>query len=164
MNRRDVVKALFGGTGQVIAWTKERKPWHPRERHQNEMLYRGPLMIPEHIVTACAEPDIRSRTGSINPKKLIMCFDERNRSTEPALLKWRFRCPIPGSRCMVGEIQRGSDGVYRIIAFAAATPKHYREAQDILAWKMRPANEQKRIGESAHGRGEQIMPPLIGVG
>lgn len=162
------MQTLFGGAGFVTAWPQPRRPWHPRKRHCNEVLYRGPFRIPAHIAAVCAEtPDMRSRTGSLNPKKLIMCYDERNRAADPALLKWRFRCPIPAHRCMVGEIQRGSDGIYRIVSYAAADSVR-REAQDILAWKLKTPGEREALHAATHPTcaapartGGIIMPPLM---
>lgn len=172
MNRRDVVKALFGGTGEVATWPKQRKPWHPRVKHQNEVLYKGPLMIPAHIAETCAtEPDIRSRTGSLNPRKLIMCYDERNVSVSGyamGTLKWRFRSPIPASRKMIAEIQRGTDGLIRIVAFAVADGDVYRDPYEVIRRKLRTpeqAEAERRefdaSRESPRRAGGPIMPPLM---
>lgn len=76
-------------------------------------LYHGPMEIPPHVAEIVREsPDVHKLRGG---KKFAMRYAD-------GATTWLFRCRVPESRQMVGDIMRQPDGRIRICCWSAATP------------------------------------------
>lgn len=122
MERRDFFRSLIAG-GATLNQRPEGK--NRRAHHQNERLYHGPLEIPERIVDIVAEhPGIKRTTH----RHLVSRYAENN-------WVWLFRCKIPASRQMVGEVVRTPEGKIRMHCWSAASTDErlVRTPEEIVA-------------------------------
>lgn len=110
MERREFFKSLLvSGTAK-----KNRK----RVKHIDENIYHGPMIIPPHIYEAVREnPTPHRATG--RGSHWVM------RYAEPDGMVYLFRCPVPSTRLMVGEIVKTVLGRYRVHLWSAADPERY---------------------------------------
>jgi hypothetical protein len=107
-DRREFFRSLIAG-GAAVAKRPQRQITHPG----NEVVYHGPMLIPERVAGIIAEhPSIKRCNRSSH---LV------SRYAEPGWT-WLFRCQIPASRHMVGEIVRTPEGATRVHCWSAADP------------------------------------------
>ena len=128
MERREFFQSLIAG-GAVVKERPDNR--NRRAHHEGTRLYHGPMMIPIDIATIIAEHPALKRSTS---RHLVSRYADATHT-------WLFRCQIPESRAMVGEIVRTPEGKIRIHCWSAARPAEtYREPADlvssaaILAW------------------------------
>ena len=109
MERREFFKSLIAGGASM----RERpRAKNRRAHHTGERLYHGPMEIPEDIVRIiAAHPAIKKTT----------CRHLVSRYANTGWV-WLFRCQIPESRQMVGEIIRTPEGKIRVHCWSAARP------------------------------------------
>ena len=107
MERREFFKSLIAGGASM----RERpRAKNRRAHHTGERLYHGPMEIPEDIVRIiAAHPAIKKTT----------CRHLVSRYANTGWV-WLFRCQIPESRQMVGEIIRTPEGKIRVHCWSAA--------------------------------------------
>lgn len=136
MERREFFQSLIAAGAPV---RKTRK----HVRHEGDIrLYHGPMTIPEHVYEAVREdPTPHRATG--RGTHLVSRYAEADATV------WLFRCQIPASRQMVGEIMRTPLGRIRVHCWSAARPGEYRTPGELLA---------ARAPEPQVGR--EILPPL----
>lgn len=107
MERRAFFQSLIAG-GSTINQRPENK--NRRAHHQGERLHHGPIEIPERIVAiVAAHPGLKRSTH----RHLVSRYAENE-------WVWLFRCQIPESRQMVGEIIRTPEGKIRVHCWSAA--------------------------------------------
>lgn len=109
MDRRSFFQSLIAG-GAAVTERPEHK--NRKAHHQNEVLFHGPIEIPERVVNIVAEHPAIKRTTH---RKLVSRYAENN-------WVWLFRCQIPESRQMVGEVVRTPEGKIRVHCWSAARP------------------------------------------
>jgi len=120
MDRRDFFRSLIAGGATV----KERPARRNRRaHHEATRLYHGPMLIPAYIANIVAShPGLAKTTHG----HLVSRYAD-------AMHTWLFRCQIPDSRAMVGEILRTPEGKLRVHCWSAARPVDtYREAEEIV--------------------------------
>lgn len=94
-----------------------------RAHHKFQKLYHGPLLIPENVAAIIAEhPAIKKTTC----RHLVSRYSFGG-------VTWLFRCQVPESRAMVGEITRTPEGNIRVHCWSAANPGRYRTPEELLA-------------------------------
>ena len=109
MERREFFKSLIAG-GATARIRPERR--NERKHHTGEIMYRGPLTIPERVSAIVAEHPGLCRTTS---RHLVMRYVDRG-------TVYLFRARVPEHRAMVGEIVRTFTGALRVHAWSAADP------------------------------------------
>ncbi len=109
MERREFFKGLIASGATV----REREHGRNRRaRHVDNRIYHGPMLIPERVAAIiAAHPAIKRTTH----RHLVSRYAEGN-------FVWIFRCQIPASLAMVGEIVSTSEGKIRVHCWSAATP------------------------------------------
>lgn len=123
MERREFFRSLIAG-GATVSQRPERR--NRRVHHEGTKLYHGPLLIPEYVAgIVAAHPAIKRTTHGGH---LVSRYAD-------AAYTWLFRCQIPESRAMVGEIVCTPEGKLRIHCWSAARPGEYREPAEIVAAK-----------------------------
>ena len=138
MERREFFSSLIAG-GATVA----KRPQRRDIRHADEVIYRGPMLIPERVALIIADhPAIKrcNRNGH-----LVSRYAEGGWT-------WLFRCQIPAHQKMVGEIVRTPAGAIRVHCWSAADPERYTrndEPTTILAAK------------ATRTQSAPIMPPLM---
>lgn len=98
-----------------------------RAHHADEVVYHGPMLIPERVANAVAgSPGIARTTHGHLVSRYV-----------DAQFTWRFRCQIPEHRGMVGEITYTQSGEFRVHCWAAADERyeHKEEPAAILKRK-----------------------------
>jgi len=122
MERREFFQSLIAGGATIC---KNRKRVTPRHR-QDVQIYHGPMQIPPHVYEAVREdPTPHRATG--RGTHLVSRYAEQGGTV------WLFRCQIPESRAMVGEIVRTPEGNLRIHCWSAARHGYiYREPAEIV--------------------------------
>ena len=119
MERREFFRALIAG-GAVPKDTRGRK----KVKHDDVRLYHGPMEIPPHVAQAVREDPTPHRTKD---RHFVSRYAEADGTV------YLFRCRIPASRQMVGEITQARIGQRkRICCWSAATPGEYREPAAIV--------------------------------
>lgn len=107
MERREFFQSLIAG-GAAVGQRPERR--NRRAHHKNARIYHGPMMIPERIAAIVAEhPSVKRTTD----RHLVSRYAEGG-------WVWLFRCQIPESRAMVGEIVLAEAGQIRVHCWSAA--------------------------------------------
>ncbi len=138
MERREFFKSLVAG-GATVRKTKHRA----RGGHAGDVrLYRGPMTIPAHVAEMVREDP--------TPHRAIGRGSHLASRYSAGGWTWLFRCQIPASRQMVGEVIRKEHGGYRVHCWQTADPGAYRTPEELLA--------NRRIPEDAP---TPIMPPLV---
>jgi len=129
MQRREFFLNLIAG-GAVVKKRAEHR--NRKVHHENTRLYHGPMLIPPAVVAiVAAHPGIKRTTH----QHLVSRYADTAHT-------WLFRCQIPESRAMVGEIVRAPDGKLRIHCWSAARPADtYREVEEIVAAKEPPVEQ-----------------------
>lgn len=143
MERREFFCSLITG-GVVPKQRAERR--NRRAHHANERAYHGPMQIPARIALIVAEHPTIKRTTD---RHLVSRYAEGGWT-------WIFRCQIPESRAMIGEIVRTPEGNIRVHCWSAARPGEYRTPDSLLA------NNPARIDAERLPRplSLPILPPL----
>ena len=140
MERREFFKSLIAGGATVSERTERR---NRREHHRDEIMYHGPMLIPERVAAIVAEhPAIKRTTHGAH---LVSRYSETGWT-------WLFRCQVPAHRKLVGEIVRTPAGGIRVHCWSAADPERYTrndEPTTILAAK------------ATRTQSAPIMPPLM---
>ena len=136
MERRQFFQSLIAGGAAVGSRPEGR---NRRAHHQGERLYHGPMGIPERIAAIVAEFPGLKRTTS---RHLVSRYAE-------AGWVWLFRCQIPASRQMVGEIVRTPEGSIRVHCWSAARDTACDEPAAIIERK------------GARAAVAPILPPLM---
>ncbi|HME59220.1 MAG TPA: hypothetical protein VKF63_12835 [Terracidiphilus sp.] len=111
-DRREFFRSLIAG-GATVAERPGRR--NHREHHADNVVYHGPMLIPERIAAIIADHPAIKRT---------MCRHLVSRYAE-AGWTWLFRCQIPDHRRMVGDIRRTITGQVRVCCWSAADPERY---------------------------------------
>ena len=124
-DRREFFRSLIAG-GAAVSQRPERR--NRREHHAGERIYLGPMIVPERVAAIVAEHPAIKRTTH---QHLVSRYAESG-------CTWLFRCQIPASRQMVGEIVRTPEGSTRVHCWSAANPGEYREPQEIIERKRAP--------------------------
>lgn len=129
MERREFFRSLIAGGATVKVRAEHR---NRKAHHQNEVIHHGPMEIPERIASIVAEHPAIKRTT--HGGKLVSRYAEGSWT-------WLFRCQVPATRLMIGEIVRTPEGNTRVHCWSAARPD--RHAIDtpmaILARKRPPS-------------------------
>ena len=151
MERREFFRSLIAGGAGVRQRPQDR---NKQRRHVDEQLYRGPMTIPERVAGIVAEhPAIKKTTF----RHLASHYSEGG-------ITWVFRCQIPASRQMVGELVRTTDGKYRVHCWSVATPGEYRTPEELLLAR-RPDESGATMGApplvEVVRPAAPIMPPLL---
>lgn len=123
MERRAFFQSLIAGGATL---RKNRK--HVKGGHASDIrLYHGPMSIPLHVAEAVREdPTPHRATG--RGTHLVSRYADADGTV------WLFRCQIPATRQMVGEIVQAAIGQRkRIHCWSAATPGQYRTPDELLA-------------------------------
>jgi hypothetical protein len=139
MERREFFKTLVAGGATAAERTEQR---NRRAHHHDEIVYHGPMLIPERVAIIVAEHPAIKRTT--NGGHLVSRYAEDGWT-------WLFRCQIPAHRKMVGEIVKTPAGAIRVHCWSAADPARYTrddEPATIMARKVAPQPPAP------------IMPPL----
>lgn len=96
-----------------------------RPMYNDARLYHGPMVVPSDVAEAVREDPALHRTRHAG--KLV----SRYRDGEGTV--WLFRCPVPCTRMMVGEVVNTPNGRKRVHCWASATPAPtYPQARDLL--------------------------------
>ena len=112
MERREFFQSLIAG-GAAVRKNRKRVP---RAHAGNTRTYHGPMTIPDHVYEAVREdPSPMRATG--RGTHLVSRYAEADGTV------YVFRCQIPASRQMVGEIVRTPLGRIRVHCWSAATPR-----------------------------------------
>jgi hypothetical protein len=134
ITRQSFFRSLIVG-GATVRDTRGRK----KVKHLDIRLYHGPMLIPAHVAECVREDPAPHRTKD---RHLVSRYVDVDGTV------WIFRCQIPASRAMVGEIVQTPIGQRkRIHCWSAANPGEYRTPEDLLASR-RPV-------------AAPIMPPLL---
>lgn len=122
ITRGQFFESLIAGGATVRKNRKRVKGAH----RQDVRLYRGPMEIPAHVAEAVREdPTPHRATG--RGTHLVSRYAEADGTV------WLFRCQIPASRQMVGEIVQVPVGKrIRVHCWQAATPGAYRTVAELL--------------------------------
>ncbi|MEM3038645.1 MAG: hypothetical protein QXE45_04540 [Thermoplasmata archaeon] len=119
MTRREFAK-WFGiavGTTAIPVKAKFKKKKH----HEDTLLYKGPMRIPEHVVESVREAEIVRTTD----RHWAARYQDRD-----TVYLFRFR--IPHHRGMVGEIVKTKEGKFRVHCWAAANAcGEYKEVGEL---------------------------------
>ena len=100
-----------------------------RAHHEGDVLYRGPFIVPDHIAEIVRESPELYRTTHRHLTARYVGIDST---------VWLFRCRIPTSRAMVGEIVLTPEGRYRVHAWSTASPSDtYRTVEELIAREVR---------------------------
>ena len=121
-DRRSFFQSLIAA-GAIPKKTRKRVP----KSHAGDIrLYHGPMLIPAHVAE-CVREDPSPLRATGRGTHLV------SRYADPDGTVWLFRCQIPASRAMVGEIMQVPIGQRkRIHCWSAATPGNYLEPSEIL--------------------------------
>lgn len=122
MERREFFQSLIAGGASVKS---RREGRNRRAHHQNERVYHGPMAIPERIAAIVADHPGLKRTTD---RHLVSRYAEEGWT-------WLFRCQIPASRQMVGEIVRTPEGKMRVHCWSAARDTSAEEPAVIVGRK-----------------------------
>ena len=125
MERREFFQSLIAGAASV----KKRGTHKPHR--QGIVLYRGPMIVPEHVASAVAQ-DPRLYRASGRGTHLSSRYADRERDGKGSGAVYVFRCQIPSHCAMVGEIV-WSEGHYGVHCWQAADPGDYSEPLVIAA-------------------------------
>ena len=141
MERREFFKSLIAG-GAIPR--KNRK----HVQHTDAVLYRGPMTIPAHVYEAVREDPClchaTGRPGHGRKGHLVSRYAEADATV------YLFRCQIPASRQMVGEVVRTELGRLRVHCWTAASPGNYDEPLAIVERKAQRDTVTR----------EPLLPPL----
>jgi hypothetical protein len=101
---------------------------------QATKIYRGPMVIPIHVAEAVRESPglVGTEVTTHVTRKLVGRYADSQGT-------YRFRCMIPSSRQMVGEIVLTRDGHVRVHCWSCATLGDYPEPEEIVQrnlWKI----------------------------
>lgn len=127
MKRREFFKSL------IMSGATPRRT-RKKVKHADEHIYHGPMMIPAHVYEAVREDPMPHKATGRGTHWLM-------RYAEPDATVWLFRCQIPATRLMVGEIVRTNLGRYRVHCWSAADPARYTRGDEpaaIIANKLTP--------------------------
>ena len=146
-DRRQFFRSLIAGGS---AFTQRPERCNRREHHANDILYHGPVLIPERIAAIVAEhPAIKRTTHS----HLVSRYAESGWT-------WLFRCQIPAHRAMVGESVRAPVGAIRVHCWSVADPsREYREPKEILDCKGHPRPMSAEYDPMTDDRDDCPDPP-----
>lgn len=108
-DRREFFRSLIAG-GAVVSQRPERR--NRRAHHTNDVVYSGPLIVPERVAAIVAEHPAIKRTTH---QHLVSRYAE-------AGYTWLFRCQVPAHRAMVGEVVQTPEGAIRVHCWSAADP------------------------------------------
>ena len=108
MERRNFFAAIF--TAAEIRDTRVRGSKRPK--YNDTRLYRGPMVIPPDVAEAVREDPALHRTRHAG--KLVSRYCDGEGTV------WLFRCPVPETRMMVGEVVKTPDGRKRVHCWACA--------------------------------------------
>jgi len=120
--RRSFFSALVAG-GATVTNTLAGLPLKHRkaDKLRGTRLYHGPMFIPPDVTALIREDPALHRTRQ---RKLVSRYAEDG-------VTWLFRCEIPASRAMVGEVVRTPEGTHRVHCWSAATSAR-RDAREII--------------------------------
>lgn len=164
MESRQFFQSLVAG-GATVTSTLNGKDLKHRRHEANTGLHHGPMLIPAYVAEIVREaPDLhrtdgrwsKSRTGNGHRSRHLVARYADGDTT------WLFRCAIPASREMVGEVVRTAEGRYRVHCWSAARPRpeggEYLDPREY----MRPGEGASRYDGDAIGLPEvaAAMPPL----
>lgn len=138
MERREFFKSLVAG-GATVAERTERR--NRRAHHHDEIVYHGPMLIPERVALIVAEHPAIKRTT--HGSHLVSRYAENGWT-------WLFRCQVPTHRKMVGEIVRTPVGDIRVHCWSAADPERYTRNDEPVAIV---------TAKTARAQNTPIMPP-----
>lgn len=152
MERRQFFRTLAAGGASVAQRPQLR---NVRKHHRDEMVYHGPMLIPEDVARIIAEhPAIKKTTH----RHLTSRYAQDG-------CTWLFRCQIPASRQMVGDIRRTQDGHMRVTCWSAARAgETYPDAAKLVA-PPAPAEESMMeysdYAEPMPRPAAPILPPMM---
>jgi hypothetical protein len=121
-DRRSFFRSLVVG-GAAVTDTLHGLPLKHRkaDKLRGTRLYHGPMLIPPDVAEVIREEPDLHRTRE---RKLVSRYAEDG-------ITWLFRCQIPASRAMVGEVVRTPEGAYRVHCWSAATSAR-RDARELI--------------------------------
>lgn len=119
MERRNLFATLLAADVRDTRVRGKKRP-----KYNDVRLYHGPMVIPSDVAEAIREDPALHRTRHAG--KLVSRYLDAEGTV------WLFRCTIPETRMMVGEVVKTPDGRRRVHCWASATPAAtYPQARDL---------------------------------
>jgi len=127
-DRRSFFRTLVVG-GAAVTDTLHGLPLKHRkaDKLRGTRLYHGPMFVPPDVAEIIREDPSLHRTRE---RKLVSRYAEDG-------ITWLFRCQIPASRAMVGEVIRTPEGTYRVHCWSVAISAR-RDAREIIERSRQP--------------------------